>query len=313
MSYARPAQFAAMCAIWGLTWIAIKTGVESIPPVFFAATRFVAAGVLLLVIFHRQLSAAVKDMRFFRLLIVSLLLTTFCYAPLFWGIQRTPSGLAAIINLSLLPIGLLMIGAAFGVERAGRKELAGVALGLIGLFCLYWPELSAGNTTRAMGVLAIAFGTLSACLGSVLSRLWLSDMPTGAASGAITLIGGIGLAIISVIGESVSGATIVAMTAPGPLLSWLFLVIFGSAVAFTLYLLLLNVWGPLRAGLYSFVSPVVALVAGYAILGERLDRLQFAAAGILLVAAAIVMLPQRASQKENSSTVPTGTGQQTGE
>ena len=153
-------------AIWGLTWIAIKVGVEATPPLFFAATRFVAAGFILGLVFQHQIEWQRLASRFGKLVIVSALLTTFCYGPLFWGIRHTPSGLAAIINFSLMPVGLLTIGAAMRVEQFSIRKAAGVTLGIVGLIMLFVPEIGLGHSARASGMAAIALGTLSACLGT---------------------------------------------------------------------------------------------------------------------------------------------------
>jgi drug/metabolite transporter (DMT)-like permease len=69
----------------------------------------------------------------------------------------------------------------------------------------------------------------------------------------------------------------------------LFLTFGGSIIAFTLFLYLLRVWGPTRAGLFAFVSPVVALVTGALALGERIDPLQALGAAVLIGAAAFTV------------------------
>lgn len=297
-------QLLAMSIIWGLTWIAIKTGVESTPPVFFAATRFIAAGAMLLLIFRSHLVVALSRGRFQKVVIVSLLLTTFCYAPIFWGMQHTSSGIAAIVNLSLLPIGLLLIGSALGVETIGRKELAGITLGLVGLGGLYWPELRKGASGEALALIAITIGTFSAAFGAVLSRLWLNDLHKGAASGLITFFGGLALLAISIFGEPISIHSMDDLLGVKTLLSWVFLVLFGSVVAFTLYLHLLGAWGPFRAGLYCFISPVVALAAGFFAFGEQINGTQAFASVLLIGAAAFVVWPKNGRVATDLKSVP---------
>lgn len=280
-----------MSVIWGLTWIAVKTGVDALPPVFFAATRFLAAGVILLTIFRKEIDLTKWRERALKMAIVAFFIGTVCYGGLFWGMQYTPSGVAAVINLSLIPIGLLVIGAAFRAETLGLAKSIGVVVGVAGVIVMFIPELHGGEPASAAGIIAISLATLSACLGSVLSRRWLSDLPPGGVSGALILLGGVGLAIASFLIEPVSWNTWAAMAAPAVFASWAFLVVFGSIVAFTLYIHLLNIWGPLRAGLYAFISPIVALIAGFLVFGERLGPYQIAGSALLILAAAIVMAP----------------------
>src|SRR5689334_21749587 len=96
------AMFLAMCLVWGLTWIAIKTGLAAVPPLLFAGTRFVMAGVILLA---WEGSAARRSVGWRRLpergdwpavLGAALLLIVATYSLLFWGMERVASGLAAV-------------------------------------------------------------------------------------------------------------------------------------------------------------------------------------------------------------------------
>src|SRR5882724_4583242 len=102
--------FLVMCVVWGLTWIAIKVGVASIPPLLFAGTRFVTAGAILLV----------------------------------WGMRHVASGLAAVLNLAFMPIALFTIGLAYGEERFTARQLVAVALGVVGLVALFRPASGTG-------------------------------------------------------------------------------------------------------------------------------------------------------------------------
>lgn len=173
-----------MSAIWGLTWIAVKTGIEAVPPIFLAASRFVVAGTILLIIFRKEIDLRAWRDRWLKIVIVALFLGTLCYGGLFWGIQFTPSGIAAIINLSLIPVGLLVIGAIFRAEAFGLMKIVGVLVGIAGLTLMFAPEIARGGAAPVAGIAAITLATLAACLGSVLSKRWLGDLPTGAVSGA---------------------------------------------------------------------------------------------------------------------------------
>ena len=162
-------------------------------------------------------------------------------------------------------------------------------IGIVGLVMLFWPELQADAHTEAWSLAALLTGTTVYCLGSVLSGRMLGGLDTVSVSGAVMLIGGFGLAILSAIFEHVTAATFAALLEPAPLLSLVFLTLGGSIIAFTLFLYLLRVWGPTRAGLFAFVSPVVALVTGALALAERIDPLQALGAAVLLGAAAFTV------------------------
>jgi drug/metabolite transporter (DMT)-like permease len=275
--------------IWGLTWIGIKIGVSATPPFFFAAVRFIAAGSLLLALMGARVDWRGLRREWRTVLGVSMLLTTFSYGPTFWGTQHTASGVAAVVNMSMTPLLLFIIGVVLGVERFERRKLIGVVIGIVGLALLFWPELHADARVEAWSLGALLTGTVVYCLGSVLSKRTLAGLDTVSVSGAVMLIGGVGLALLSALFETVTVETLHALLKPAPFLSLVFLTLGGSIVAFTLYLYLLRVWGPTRAGMFAFVSPVVALITGAVVLGERIDPLQVFAACVLIGAAAFTV------------------------
>lgn len=293
-----------MSTIWGLTWIPIQVGVQSVPPLMYAGSRFLVAGLLLSALFgsRTRWSKLVAQRR--DLFIVSILLVPACYAPLYWGIGQLPSAIAAAINLGLLPAGLFAIGLAMGAERFTRSACIGVILGGIGISFLFLPgaEASAAGLHTG-GILAVTAGTLSVCLGTVLARKKLKDLRPEETSGAILAMGGLVLLAASMASEPWSLATARAFLAAKVLASWLFLVFGGSVVAFTLYLRLVSTAGPVRAGLYAFISPIVALAAGSIMLGERPTPLQLLACGLLLASAAFVLGSRAAPTPSGRPTV----------
>ncbi|WP_286828240.1 MULTISPECIES: DMT family transporter [Kordiimonas] len=298
---------ALISIIWGLTWVSIKLGAHSVPPLFFAGTRFVVAGVILAVIFYPRLQWASLCRAALKLSVVSIFLISFCYGPLYWGMAQTSSGLAAVINLSLVPIGLLLFGVLGKQEQLTVPNIAGVVIGTAGLIIMFLPELQNGQTANALGISAIVTGTLSACLGAVLTKRWLSDLSTQTISTTTSLLGGIGLLMWSFARETIGAHTLIALAEPTALISWLFLVVAGSLIAFTLYMHLIKVWGALRAGLYAFIAPIIALVAGNVMLDETMEPVQYLGAAIMFGAAALITgtrMKQAAPKTAATCTIP---------
>lgn len=95
------------------------------------------------------------------------LTVTLTYGPLFWGAVRIDSGLAAVINLSLIPIGLIAAEAVLKKHRPVRSQLIACIIGLPGLAILFW---GSSGDARFEGILAVIVGTVAYCIGSVLSR-----------------------------------------------------------------------------------------------------------------------------------------------
>jgi len=289
--------FVVMCLVWGLTWIAIKTGIAAVPPLFFAGTRFVAAGILLLAWERlaerrRAFSAppragslrAVRREDWRSMLVASLLVIAATYSLLFWGMQHVASGLSAVLNLALMPVGLFAIGLAYGEERFSLRRLVAIAIGIVGLAVLFRPESGGRDRFELWGMAAIIGGTLAYCWGSVLSRKLLRIYSPEFVSGTTCLVGGIVLIGLALVVEPIGRDTLAAFAAPAVIASWLFLVLFGSLAAFTIYMRLVRDWGATQAGLYAFVSPAIAVAVGVFISGERVRTTELIGMLIMLAA-----------------------------
>jgi drug/metabolite transporter (DMT)-like permease len=200
-----------------------------------------------------------------------------------------PSGLAAILNLALTPIGLFAIGLLHGTERWSGRQAAAILLGFAGLALLFWPKLAGsqaggGFDAELMGLVAIVAGTLGYCWGSVIGRPLLQRQAPLQMAGLTTCIGGILLLLLALAVEKVTPATLALYLRPEVLAAWAYLIVCGSFVAFTIYLRLLRDWGAAKAGMYAFVTPIVAAVTGWAALGERFGGPELAGMGVLLAA-----------------------------
>ena len=134
--------FALMCLIWGATWLAMKLGVATVPPVFFAGTRFVVAGLVMLLVAGLRGEVRRLDRReLSRLVLVQLLMVVLTYAPLFWGIRYVPSGLTAVLDLALMPVSLLGFGIVPGRGTSPSPgRTAALGLGFAGLAALFVPQ-----------------------------------------------------------------------------------------------------------------------------------------------------------------------------
>jgi drug/metabolite transporter (DMT)-like permease len=279
--------FALMCLIWGATWLAMKLGVATVPPVFFGGTRFLVAGLLLLLL--AALLSETKRLgrqELGRLMLVQMLMVVLTYGPLFWGILHVPSGLTAVLDLTLMPVSLLGFGIALGEERWSLGRAMALGFGFAGLTVLFGPQVVVpADRLGLLGAAAIVFSAVVYSLGSVIARPLTRTLPAIFLSGLMMLPGGLILTLGALALEP--GAMVAARfdwsaAAWG---GWLFLVVFGSLVAFTTYLRLIAAWGPARAGSYAYVSPVIAVVLGVVWLGEPVGLRDGVGMTLLLVAA----------------------------
>ena len=293
------ALFALMSLAWGLTWPAIKLGLDAgVPPLLLAGLRYLAAAALL-AFWVRGPGIAFAQGRALRTIVSGLFTIAGTYGLIFWGMQTVPSGLSALVNLSLVPVLLFGLAAITGEERPTWRHALALLVGCAGLLALFWTRLAQGpdpaspDAGSALGLLAIVLGTCSYCLGSVIARPLVGPVgPTGLTMihGAI---GGAALILASLVsGELASGAE--ALSGGGrdlalAVASLAYLAVLGTILAYSVYLHLLNAWGTARAGLFAFLSPVVALLAGSWAFGETVGPAE-AAGSVLLMAAAAVAL-----------------------
>ncbi|MDF0663693.1 MULTISPECIES: EamA family transporter [unclassified Rhizobium] len=291
-------RFLMLCMIWGSTWIGTKAGIEAVPPLLFAGTRFTAAGILLLLYtLAKGEATSFKVQDGFRFTVVSILMITLCYGPLFWGMQYIDSGTAAVLEMSLTPIALLVFALLLNEETLDGRRILAIALGVCGLVVLFWPAAANGNLPAAeafpdaslWGGLAVASAAFTYGYGSVLARPLLRTYPALFVSGVSTLVGGIVLLIAALAFEP--GAVVALSGDWGTVawLGWFFLVIFGSLIGYTTFMRLLRDIGASRAGSYAFVSPVVAVALGAAVFAEQITAMDVIGIVVMLSGAYLAM------------------------
>ena len=299
--------FLALCVIWGATWIGIKAGIETVPPLFFAGTRFTCAGLIFIFLLGKSesvFSVALRDWP--RLFFVSLMMITFCYGPLFWGMLYIDSGTAAVLELTLTPIALLGFALLFRQESFDPVRLCAIGLGVFGICILFAPDILAahesglgtGSFKTLLGGAAVASAAITYALGSVLARPLLNKYSAMIISGVTTLVGGIALVAASFLFEDHTVDALTGQWGMNAWLGWLFLVLFGSCIGYQIYLRLLKDIGASAAGSYAFVSPIVAVLLGAAVYGEAITITKVLGMMVMLLAAYFVIAYKKPSQPQ---------------
>ena len=278
--------FFAVYVCWGMTYLAMRVAVMSMPPHLLSGTRFVLAG-LLLYGWTRAKGEPAPSVREWRAAtIVGAFLLLGGNASVAWAEQRVPSGLAAVL-IAVAPIWMVGLEWAKGGPRPTRHVVAGLLLGLAGIALLVSSRAEADSRVDLFGALILILASASWAWGSVWSKTaTLPKSPFLATS--MEMIGG-GMLLLLTAGitgqfhEFDPGK--VSLEAA---LSWVYLVIFGSLVGFTAYIWLLGVTSIAKAGTYAYVNPIVAVFLGWAILGEAVTSRMLLAAGVILVGVALV-------------------------
>jgi drug/metabolite transporter (DMT)-like permease len=270
---------AATWLIWGSTYLAIRFALQSFPPFFQMGSRFVIAGGVLLVWMHWR-GARWPDRRQWRnAVIVGFLLLVSGMGATAYAEQSVPSGLI-VTFVAVLPALISLLNLAAGI-RPGRLEAAGIAIGFIGVVLL---TRGAAFAASPVGLAAISLAVCSWSLGSVLSQRACPLAPGAMGFASEMLAGGLMLLVVSVVaGERLQWP--LETLAVG---SWLYLIVFGSLLAFNAYMYLLGHASSAVASSYAFVNPVIALLLGIWLGHESVTGSEWLAAGVIL--AGVVLL-----------------------
>jgi drug/metabolite transporter (DMT)-like permease len=281
-----------MCLIWGSNWLALKIGTGAVPPGFFSGVRWTVAGLLLLAWrWWRGQDNRVSRRLIGRLLLVSFLMVGLNALIQNYGLRLVSSGLAAVISSALTPISLLGFGVALGQERFTRRQGAAIALGVCGIAMLFGPKAISGglDPLEMLGVAGVVVGCLSYSLGSVLCRPLMRAMAPAQVATLTNLLGGLMLLAGSIPFEPGAGAAMRFDWGWPAWLSWLFLLIPGSLGGTIIYFVLVRDWGAGRTGTYAFITPIISVLLGVVVLGERVDAADAAGMLIMLVAAGLAL------------------------
>jgi len=289
------AAFATVYIVWGSTYLAILFAIETLPPFLMASARFLVAGGAMYVFARRFGGAAAPTRAEWRTTaIVGVLLLVFGNGLVTWSELRVASGVAALI-VGVVPCCMVLVDwLRPGGTRPGAQVAMGLVLGLAGLFVLIGPDaLMGGGRADYVGVAALVIASLTWAVGSIYSRH--VPMPRSAvlATGMEMLTASAGLALLALLHGDFSTLAGEARISLLSIAGWLYLVVFGSIVAFTAYVWLLRVSTPARVSTYAYVNPVVAVLLGYAIAGEPLTTRMMVAAAVIVSGVVLITLAPR--------------------
>ena len=286
----RPPPFILACLaatwlVWGSTYLAIKWALVSFPPFFQMGTRFLLAGFLLFAWSRGVRKAPMPSPEQWRnALVVGTLMLGCGMGGTAVAEKSIGSGLVAAF-IAVMPMMMVAVNRLFGV-RPKRLEIAGIVVGLLGVLLLtQGAEFRASPT----GLTAITVGCVGWAIGSVLSqrKFVLAAGAMGYASQMLC-----GSAVLLVL-AALSGETPRWPPTILSALAWIYLVVFGSLVAFNGYMVLLSRSSPALASSYSFVNPIIALLLGVAVGGESVTRQQWLAGAIVLIGVALLLWQRR--------------------
>ncbi|MDX9757520.1 MAG: drug/metabolite exporter YedA [Bacteroidota bacterium] len=294
--------FAAVYVIWGSTYLGIRFAVETIPPFLMAGARFAIAGAVLYAWLRMRGAPPPTRRQWRETAIVGALLIGAGNGAVSWAEQTVPSGLTALI-IALTPLWFVAIEWRRDAVRPTREVVLGLVLGLVGMVVLIDPaRLANSGHVDPMGTVAIVGGTIAWAAGSMYSRT--AELPARPLLGTAMQMftGGLLLLVLSPLsGELATFHP--AEISDTSLIALVYLIVFGSLIAFTSYIWLLKAASPARVATYAYVNPVIAVFLGWLLADELLNgRIAIAAA---IIVAGVAMITAGKSHQGTRPATPT--------
>jgi drug/metabolite transporter (DMT)-like permease len=275
------------CTIWSTVWLFIKLGVTDVPPFAFAATRLlIALGILAPLAFARRgpTRLAPRDRRL--IATTGTMLFTVNYALLYWAAQHVSSGLMAVLQAITPACALVIAQWLLPDERITPAKTFGLLVGLAGVAVIFADELQVSGALNAAACAAVVGSAFVVAWAYVLVRARGRHLPSTTLMAGQIASGVMPLLLLSTMAEGNPLAVRWTTTAVGAVV---YLALAGSVVAFWLNYWLMNRIGATRMLLTSILEPLLAVLLGAMVLGERLtSRVAFGGA-LVLVSVALVM------------------------
>jgi drug/metabolite transporter (DMT)-like permease len=291
--------------VWGSTYLGIAVMVQTLPPLVSAGIRYAMAGVILLlalVAWHRLRGTPFERpsrTHWRSAIVIGALLLLGGNGGVVLGETLIASGVAALV-VATTPIWMAIFEAIVAGERPSRLTVAGLVAGTTGVAILVVP-LEGSVQIDPLGLALVAGAAISWSIGSVYSRRVPMPRSPFQGAGLEMLAGGLIMLAVGLIRGEL-GAVNPAEFSTESLVALVYLIVFGSLVAFTAYIWLLNNAAITVVSTTAYVNPIVAVALGILILNEPMEPRTWLAAAIIIgaVVAIVTGRPRPASEPEPS-------------
>jgi drug/metabolite transporter (DMT)-like permease len=279
--------WAAVCFFWGTTYLAIRVGLETMPPMLFAGTRFLTAGVVVLAFMYGWKGSRLpRGREWVDLSVVGLMLLGVGTGLVVWAEQWVPSGLAALL-VATSPFWVAGLERARqDGERAGIRALLGMLTGFAGLVLLVAPGLfdASLNGHYILGMIALQVACASWSAGSVYAKHHQTQVAPMMSAAVQMLVAGLALTMIGTVAGEWGKVGFSARS----LTAFAYLIVFGSIVAYGSYTYAIQKLPLSIVSTYSYINPLIAVALGWLVLSEPLGWRVIAATAIILGGVALV-------------------------
>lgn len=286
---------ASLYLIWGSTYLAIRIAIETLPPFLMAGVRFVVAGGLLYGWARSRGNPRPGPGLWRTATVAGVLMFLGGNGTVVWAEQFVPSGLVALL-VATVPLWIVLQDWLFGERGSpGPAVMAGILLGFSGVALLVsGSEIGRAGPEHLLGGLLVLLGAGAWAAGSLVARYGVHPPSAAMGNGMQMLAGGLSLLVAALVAGEVGSFDPVSVSAAS-VLALLYLVVFGSLLAFSSYIWLLRSTTPAVASTYAYVNPIVALLLGWGLAGEPLSPRTGLAAFVIL--SSVVLITARPSRR----------------
>jgi drug/metabolite transporter (DMT)-like permease len=280
---------------WGTTFLAIRVGVETIPPFLLAGIRNLISGsIIFIYLFSQKKLERVNSRQFFQAFILSILMIVLANGLTTYAEKYITSGLAALIS-TLTPFLVLILNLMLGHEKLSVKTVVGIFFGMFGMFLIYQSRINELLIPEYRGgIIAIFFAISAWSFGTIITKKGSNSLTMLMNICIQMLIAGVILTCfqmyitpnISV--ESWSARSIIGMV---------YLALFGSVVGYVAFSYLISKLPSTKVTVLSYVNVVVALFLGWLILDEIITG-RIIVATVLIISGVVVVNYKKAKNPE---------------
>ena len=280
-----------LCVIWGSTWLFIKLGLEALPPLTFAAIRFViSCAIIFLIIRIRGIPLPRARADWILLAITGILSFGLNYGLVFWGEQYISSGLAALLQATTPAFGLVFAHFHLPAERLSWTRIGGVILGVFGVGVVFSNQLAVAGKQALAGCVALALSSIAVAYSNVLVKAYGKHLnPAIMAAGQMFF----GLLMLLAAGIALEGNPLRLHWTPIAVIALLYLAVVGSVIAFLLYYWLMLNMDVTKSMLIALVTPVVAVVLGMIVLDEQIGWRTLAGGAMIMLGISLIVIRKR--------------------
>lgn len=275
--------------IWGSTYLAIQFAIESMPPFLMASLRFLVAGGILYVWRILAGDTPPQSIHWRSTIVIGLFLLLGGNGGVVWAEQRVSSGITSVL-IGATPLWMVLLDAIRpGGTRPQTKTILGVILGFSGIFFLIGPfeAQSMQGSIDLLGAVVLLLAAMLWATGSIYGRQVQLPASPLLTTGMEMLAGGVGLFVLGTALGEWNRLDIQAIQTSS-ILGFLYLIFFGSLVAYSAYSWLLRVAPIPLIATYAYVNPLVAIFLGVVIANEPFTLRTLISTFIIVGAVALI-------------------------